>query len=411
MFRFTVIAIISIFCAIQQSTGQTHVQTGTLFQTTTANTIAVTFGAASTTGNLIVVHLDWDGQSRTISSVKDNKGNTYKKINGTTFWNGTHYAAELWYAYNITGAAAITVTAKLSGAPTSFSQMYISEYSGIVTSDPLDQNAVATGSSVAVSSGNKTITYNHELIYGASIGASGALTSGAGFTNRSVANNNIIEDKKAATVGSYNTSFTSAGGLWVAQMASFITTSSLIILPIDLLSFTGQCNNGHIVLAWTTASESNNDYFTVERSADGANWETIGTTQSAGNSPVSQNYSFTADQTNDQISYFRLKQTDLDGQFKYFRTIQVNNCFKNDAGLNIYPNPSNGRSLFGKLNLKASEAYTIEIFDNLGRPISRLVSTQPEFAVNFQQTLPSGVYFVKISSADFSAVKCFLVSH
>lgn len=411
MFRHTVIAIMILSGTIEQSIGQTHVQTKTLFQTTTATTIAITFGAPSTTGNLIVVHLDWDGQTRNVMSVKDNKGNVYARIIGPTNWNGPNFRAELWYAYNITGAAAITVTAKLSGAPTSFSQMYISEYSGIPTSDPLDQNSVAIGNAAAVSSGSKTTTYNHELVYGASIGASGTLSAGAGFNSRSIANSNIIEDKNAVAVGSYNSTFTSAGGNWIAQMATFITTSSIIILPIDLLSFTGRCNNGHIVLAWTTASEMNNDYFTIERSEDGSNWEGIGTVKSAGNSSTIQNYSLAADETNDQISYFRLKQTDLDGHFKYFNTLQVNNCFKDDMGLNIYPNPSNGRSLFGRLNLKANEAYTIEIFDNLGKMISRLVSAQSEFTVNFPQTLPSGVYFARISSASFSTVKCFLVSH
>ncbi|MFI5192747.1 MAG: T9SS type A sorting domain-containing protein [Chitinophagales bacterium] len=411
MFRYTVIAIIILSGTIKHSIGQTHVQTKTLYQTTTATTIAITFGAPSTTGNLIVVHLDWDGQTRNILSVSDNKGNVYARINGPTNWNGPNYRAELWYAYNITGAAAIKVTAKLSGAPTSFSQMYISEYSGIPTSDPLDQNSVAIGNAAAVSSGSKTTTYNNELVYGASIGASGTLSVGAGFNSRSTANNNIIEDKNAVAVGSYNSTFTSAGGNWIAQMATFITTSSIIILPIDLLSFTGRCNNGHIVLAWSTASEMNNDYFTIERSEDGSNWKGIGTVKSAGNSSVIQNYSLTVDETNNQISYFRLKQTDLDGQFKYFNTLQVNNCYKDDMGLNIYPNPSNGRSLFGRLNLKANEAYTIEIFDNLGKMISRLASIQPEFTVNFPQTLPSGVYFAKISSATFSTVKCFLVSH
>ncbi len=160
--------------------------------------------------------------------------------------------------------------------------------------DPLDQNAVAIGNSLAVSSGNKTITYNNELIYGASIGASGALTKGAGFNLRSGANNNIIEDKNAAAIGAYNASFTSAGGNWVAQVATFISTSSSFVLPIDLLSFTGECNNNHIVLNWTTAAETNNAYFSIERSEDGAVWEAIGTVKSAGNSSVNQNYSFTA---------------------------------------------------------------------------------------------------------------------
>jgi hypothetical protein len=394
MFKYITISFVLIFGMLKQSIGQTHVQTTTLYQLSTATTIAKAFASASTSGNLIVVHLDWDDQARSINSVTDNKGNTYKKISGPTNWNGVNYRAELWYAYNITGGA-LTVTAKLSGAPTTFSQIYISEYSGIVTFDPLDQSSVA---------------YSNELIYGASIGASGVLSTGAGYTNRSTANSNIIEDKKAAVVGAYNATFTSAGGNWIAQMATFISTSS-IILPIDLSSFTGQCNNNNIVLAWATASESNNDYFTVERSEDGADWDVIGTVKSEGNSSITQNYSFTTGETNDKVSYYRLKQTDLDGNFKYFNVISVENCSQDLTTVNIYPNPTNGRSLFGRINLKANAAYSIVIFDAFGKLVSRSESNQPEFTVNFPQILPSGVYYARFTSGSFSTAKCFLVAH
>jgi hypothetical protein len=412
MSRYAGLTFILLLCIFNNVFGQTHVQTTTLYQTTTANSISVAFGAASTSGNLIVVHIDWDGQSRNVTAVTDNKGNSYAKINGTTNWNGPNYAAELWYAYNITGGAgAITVKAKLSGNPTSFSQIYISEYSGIVSlADPLDQNAVAIGNSLAVSTGFKTITYNNELVYGASIGASGALTKGAGFNLRSGANSNIIEDKNAAAVGSYNASFTSASGNWVAQMATFISTSSIIVLPVDLLSFTGQCNSNHIILNWTTATETNNDYFTIERSENGTDWETIGTVKSVGNSSANQNYSFTADESQNTISYFRLKQTDLDGNFEYFHTIQVNNCIKNTTEVNIYPNPSNGLTLSGSINLKDNQTYSIEIFNNLGMMVSHYTSAQPEFTVNFQHSLTPGVYYARISSSNFSTAKSFLVT-
>ena len=410
--RSFVITVLLFSGIIQKSIGQTHVQTTTLFQTSTATTIAKAFAASSTTGNLIVVHLDWDGQTRSVTSVTDSKGNSYARINGPTNWDGLNYRAELWYAYNITGGgAAITVTGHLSGAPTSFSQIYISEYSGIVTANPLEQNAVAIGNSAAVSSGPKTTTYTNELIYGVSIGASGVLTVGGGFTSRSTANSNIVEDKNGAAIGSYNAAFTSASGNWVAQMATFISTSSLHILPIELLSFTGQCNHNQIDLAWTTASESNNDYFSIEQSIDGEHWNGIGIVKSRGNSSVDQTYLFTADQTKDDMSYFRLKQTDLDGKFKYFNVIRVNPCNEDLSGLSIYPNPSNGRSLHGRMHLKSNEAYSIAIFDHFGKLVSRFESVLPEFNINFLQILQPGVYYARFSSTGFSKVKSFLVSN
>jgi len=413
MCRWKTILLILFFTGIKQAIGQTHVQTNWFFQNpSTSSTISLAFASASTSGNLIVVHLDWDKQSVHINTVTDNKGNTYKKINGTTNWNGANYAAELWYAYNITGGAgAITVTAKLTGNTTSFFQIYISEYSGIASSiDPLDQNAVAPGSTAAVSSGAKTTTYANELIYGASIGASGTLTKGAGFTSRSTANQNIIEDKNVAATGSYSTTFTSAGGNWVAQMATFF--SSAIILPVNLLSFTGNCNNNQIVLNWTTASENNNDYFTIEESENGSDWKAIGTVNSQGNSPIAQQYSFTTAGTTDEISYFRLRQTDLDGKFIYFNVIQVNNCNTNLSGVNIYPNPTDGRSLNGRINFGVNnETYSIVVYDNLGKAITRYTSIQPQFNLNFPYTLHAGVYFARISSSNFSTTVQFLVKN
>lgn len=412
MCRWKTILLILIFTGIKQVIGQTHVQTNWFFQNpSTSSTISLAFASASTSGNLIVVHLDWDKQSVHINTVTDNKGNTYKKINGTTNWNGANYAAELWYAYNITGGAgAITVTAKLTGNTTSFFQIYISEYSGIASSiDPLDQNAVAPGNTAAVSSGAKTTTYANELIYGASIGASGTLTKGAGFTSRSTANQNIIEDKNVSATGSYSATFTSAGGNWVAQMATFF--SSAIILPVNLLSFTGNCNNNQIVLNWTTASENNNDYFTIEESENGSDWNAIGTVNSKGNSSIAQQYSFTTTGTADEISYFRLRQTDLDGKFVYFNVIKVNNCNAVLSGVNIYPNPTDGQSLSGRISLQPNATCSIEIYDNMGKKLARFSSVQSEFKISFPYTLHTGVYFARFSSTGYATTIRFLVKN
>jgi hypothetical protein len=411
MKNYTITALLLITFIARKGEAQTYVQTATKFQTSTSNTISQSFASSSTSGNLIVVHLDWDKQTVDVSTVTDNKGNTYKKIIGSTNWNGSSYDAELWYAYNITGGN-ITVTAKLTANTNSFFQIYISEYGGIISAgDPLDQSSVATGNSSAVSSGAKTTTYNHELIYGVAIGASGTLSTGAGFTNRSTANSNIVEDKTGNAVGSYSANFTSAGGNWIAQMATFITTSSLIILPVDLLSFTGKCGNGQIKLEWATASETGNDHFTVESSETGTGWKVAGIVNSAGNSSSVQQYSFTAPESNGEFSYFRLAQTDKDGKTKYFNTLQVANCSHNITGVSIFPNPSNGNTLYGKINLKFSEAYSIEVYDSQGKMVYRAESGQQAFAFNFTHTLLAGLYFARFSSSHFSTTQSFLVRH
>ncbi len=411
MKRFFVILNFYFFLSAGPALAQAHVQTNTLFQMSVATTIASTFAAPSTSGNLIVVHLDWNNQAINISSVTDNKGNSYARISGPTNWNGALYRAELWYAYNITGGGgAIKVTATLSGAPSTFSQIYISEYSGIISAaNPLDKSSVLAGSTLAVSSGPQTTTYNHELIYGASIGASGNLTKGASFTLRSGANNNVIEDKNAAATGLFDANFTSASGNWIAQMATFISTSSNFILPVDFSSFTGQCKNDQVVLDWSTANEMNNDYFTIEKSGDENSWIKAGTVKSKGNSSTSQYYSFIPENNNDERTWYRIKQTDLDGREKYSEIISVRSCGEPKKEIEIYPNPTNGITLSGKINTKTIQPWSIVIYDKLGNVIMRSTSDQAEFTLYFPHTLRPGIYYAGFSSGTLSRSTAFMV--
>jgi hypothetical protein len=393
--------------------GQTHVQTNWKFQTNNNVTITQSFTGASTNGHLVVVHLDWTNQSVHIASVTDSKGNAYKKINGTTNWNGTAYAAELWYAYNITGAATLTITATLSGNPTatpaagSFSQIYISEYSGIATSvDPLDVNSVTASNSATPSSGAVVTRYTHELVYGASIGASGTLNAGAGFSGRSTQNNNIIEDKNVATSNSYAATFSSGGGNWVAQMATFISTIS--VLPVDFEAFTGACSaNGHVQLNWTTASEENNDFFTVQQSNDAADWQDVGTVKAVGNSSAEQTYAYTATAIGPSVAYYRIKQTDLDGRSTYSSIVGVNSCTLAVAAPQICPNPVVGSVLTGQIATK--ERYVVEVVDNIGRIIYRGSFQQPEFRISLPNGVLPGVYYARIGLATTTTVTPFLV--
>jgi hypothetical protein len=141
-------------------------------------------------------------------------------------------------------------------------------------------------------------------------------------------------------------------------------------LPIELLSFTVNCYNQNTVIAWSTASENNNDYFTIEHSADAANWMIIKTVDGAGNSSTVKNYSFTDSITNNMVSYFRLKQTDFDGKFKYSKVITIRNCKENSApnSLVVYPNPAGGIINF-LFNGDIGQVRSIEVFNVLGERV------------------------------------------
>jgi len=150
-------------------------------------------------------------------------------------------------------------------------------------------------------------------------------------------------------------------------------------LPIGLISFDGYQLNDEIILEWNTTSESNNDYFTIERSIDNANYIVIDHVNGAGNSSSILSYLFRDDKPVDGINYYRLKQTDYDGKFEYFKTIAVTyskmyNNGLNDLELNISPNPLNK----GDLTIQISGnndllTNKLSIYSQLGQKVYQIV--------------------------------------
>jgi hypothetical protein len=193
---------------------------------------AQAFPANSTTGNLIVVNISYDGP-RTLNTPTDNKGNTYILANpavGTIDWGpGSNYHTATYYASNITGGVgAVAITATLSGAATSGFELYQFEFSGVSTVSPLDQVSSQIGtcpSTCGINSGAKTTTQANELIYGYGARQNGVITKGGTFLPAySSFDSNIAEGKVVGPVGSYSADFTDTTGVaenWVAEMVTF----------------------------------------------------------------------------------------------------------------------------------------------------------------------------------------------
>ena len=95
--------------------------------------------------------------------------------------------------------------------------------------------------------------------------------------------------------------------------------SGSCILPIELIAFHGVADKAGIDIYWSTAAEINNDFFTIERSRDGINWEVIHFTKGAGNSSEIMEYAFVDFEPPIGLVYYRLKQTDFDGAFSYLK--------------------------------------------------------------------------------------------
>ena len=143
-------------------------------------------------------------------------------------------------------------------------------------------------------------------------------------------------------------------------------------LPVELLSLEADYRNEIVEVQWVTASEINSDYFLVQRSANGKDFEIIGNVKAAGNSTSHRNYIFTDKNPLPGITYYRLNQIDFDGSMNITNSVAVkapliwnslliNNLFANYNTQTIY------------LNLVSSETggATIEFFDMTGRSISK----------------------------------------
>jgi len=104
-----------------------------------------------------------------------------------------------------------------------------------------------------------------------------------------------------------------------------IYESPPVSLPIELLYFKGVKDNLSNKLFWSTASENNNDFFTVEKSTNGIDWEIINRQSGAGNSSNQLDYYSLDQNVESLVNYYKLKQTDYDGKFKYSDIISVDN--------------------------------------------------------------------------------------
>jgi hypothetical protein len=179
-----------------------------------------------------------------------------------------------------------------------------------------------------------------------------------------------------------------------------ITYSGCISLPIELLSFNASVKNkSQIKLTWQTASETNNDFFTIERSKDALNWESIIEIDGAGNSSLKLNYTAVDENPYVGLSYYRLKQTDFDGQYEYSMVEVVNYSSLEKSQIKIYPNP--GIRQIAIEGIK-SEIAEFQIYNAIGWDVSSLVKVveQQEFKLTLDiSNLPNGIYSVKTKTA------------
>lgn len=162
-------------------------------------------------------------------------------------------------------------------------------------------------------------------------------------------------------------------------------------LPIQLLSFTAKLSNDEqVLLQWQTASEKNNDYFAVERSSDGINWEILDYIPGDLNSYTTKNYLYIDPNPLNYRSYYRLQQMDINGEHTYSPIVSIFNV--KDEQCNVYPNPAKNY-IFFQDNCQG-EHFDIHLYNSLGQLVlqSKIANKERMDLIDF----PPGMYFLVI---------------
>ncbi len=169
------------------------------------------------------------------------------------------------------------------------------------------------------------------------------------------------------------------------------------VLPIELISFKASINEQNLVqLNWQTASESNNDYFEIEKRTNDQDWTVLSKIQGAGNAIQMNTYQMVDESFISELTYFRLSQTDFDGRREYFNIVSVQPEWRNGVII-CFPNPTRGEI---HLNGNKIDEAKIQIMDNSGRDVtaqSTIVLKDKKSVLIQSNTIFPGIYLLKVN--------------
>lgn len=191
-----------------------------------------------------------------------------------------------------------------------------------------------------------------------------------------------------------------AGGFF----RSWTLASSASPLPIELTSFSVECQNYVAHLQWIVASQTNNDFFTIERTSDGINYTTVAVVKGDGNTSTTMTYTAVDETPLTGVSYYRISQTDFDGFTNNMNVIVYQPC-ENEGTQNAFV--YNSTSVDVQINSLVPDNYIITLFSLLGQPI--ITETRSVEPGNNTFILPTnvsdGVYIINVKSEKVNYIK------
>ena len=362
------------------------------FQITISN-----FQAQAGNNRLLVVDvgtLNWIVETQ-VTSVTYN-GQNLERANSVLNYNsaGAVSLSQVWTLTLGTGSLVIgdvVVTVNTSNA---YLHVSAATYQHVNQTYPVGNSAGA----VFTGRATNTITIKtnpNDAVIDNVLSGSGSLTSGANQTSTfNAANLNTLAGSFVLATGNsvdMNWSNLGNGGIHLATRLNHAPA----VLPVQLSSFQAFPKEQSVQLEWKTASETNNDFFTIERSVNGVDFEAIGQVDGAGTSLVNLTYTYEDKELpNGQLQlYYRLKQTDFDGTFEYSEIVEVTNQESNHVVIKVYPNPATNDTV--NISLGTAENAIILLHNNAGQQIRTYRPTNNVLQINMTN-LPNGIYYATI---------------
>jgi hypothetical protein len=306
--------------------------------------------------------------------------------NTSSVTNGTYYMANL----TITFSAPITnpVIHVVGMGGTSGALGFTTEL--VLTTAGLTMTELSGSTEFAVTTGGTQIV---------NTAANPTSTTGAGAASGSVMINGTsvttltfkIYLRGNGKTPTWSTANEHVGDAWLIGVSAINT---FVALPIGTASFTARSQQHAVNLEWTTATEQNSSYFTIERSQDGLNWNNIGQVTAAGNSQDLLQYNYVDQKPITGANYYRLQEVAADGSSAYSPIRNVD--FAGAAAtISWYPNPTHDRlTLTSNSNLQSITLTTLN---------GRILQSAEGFTSGQSLDLsryPFGIYFLIIRTTD-----------
>jgi hypothetical protein len=206
----------------------------------------------------------------------------------------------------------------------------------------------------------------------------------------------LLSDIQAGTVAGYEDATGTAGpypGIGTPDPVGLpLLLDAQVQLPVDFTAFTATKLGKAIGLNWSTATESGNDFYAVERSVDGEVFTEIGRVNGAGESRTSNDYNFTDEAPSPGVNYYRLRQVDFDGAFSFSNVVFVQNDASEVVASKVFPNPASGQTVVNVSGNWVSERVSATLLDANGRVLREWKQVTNSSETIYLTALASGVY-------------------